>query len=306
MEGASQMTVFVRSVEEGSFSAAARALQMSPSAVSKQIQRLEDRLGVRLLNRSTRSLQLTDEGRAYYERCARIAEDIDAAESLVTELAGQVRGTLRAAATVAFAKAYLLPLIPEFLRRHPDLMLELELTDRPVDLVEERVDVAIRFSEQIEDTSVVARKLAGNERVVCAAPAYIAAHGEPRRPEDLLRHNCLRLSTVTRWNDWEFEDERGRRVVHVEGNFSTNSADAVYHAALAGVGIARLSTYLVADDLRAGRLVPLLTAHKHHDSDLLAVYPARRHLPLRVRAFIDFLAEQLGEVPPWERGRQAA
>ena len=174
-------------------------------------------------------------------------------------------------------------------------------TEPAIDLVEERVDVAIRFSEQIEDTSVVARKLASNERVVCAAPSYIAANGEPRRPQDLLLHNCLRLSTVTRWNDWEFEDERGRRTVHVAGNFSTNSADADYHAALAGVGIARLSTYLVAEDLRAGRLMPLLTDHKHHDSDLLAVYPDRRHLALRVRVFIDFLAAHLGQVPPWER-----
>lgn len=301
MESANQMGVFVRSVEEGSFSAAARSLDMSPSAVSKQIHRLEERLGVRLLHRSTRSLTLTDEGAAYYERCARIAADIADAESLVASLAGQVRGTLRVTATVAFAKAYLLPLFPEFLKRYPELQLALELTDRQVDLVEERVDVAIRFSEQVVDESVVARRLAPNERVICAAPAYLEIHGVPETPEDLLAHNCLRLSTVQSWNDWEFADDNGTRTLQVQGNFETNSADAVFHAVLSGLGIARLSTYLVAKHLKTGRLVRLLPAWSHDTSDVLVVYPNRRNLPPKVRVFIDFLAEQLGGVPPWER-----
>jgi len=300
-ESASQMSVFVRSVEEGSFSAAARSLRMSPSAVSKQIQRLEERLGVRLLNRSTRSLTLTDEGSVYYERCARISADIAEAEELVTSLAGEVRGTLRVTATVAFAKAYLLPLFPAFLKSNPGLHMALELTDRTVDLVAERVDVAIRFSEQVSDESVVGRRLARNTRVVCAAPSYLAAHGMPVSPEDLLAHNCLRLSTVQSWNDWEFADRHGTRTLQVQGNFETNSADAVYHAVLSGLGIARLSTYLVATDLAEGRLCRLLPEFVHDKSEVLAVYPNRRNLSPKVRVFVDFLAEQFGEVPPWER-----
>ena len=301
MEIANLMILFVHTVDQGNFSAAARSLELSPSAVSRQIRRLEDRLGVRLLNRSTRSITLTDEGRAFYERCAPIASDIAHAEEMVTSMGEEVQGVLRVTATVAFAKAHLLPLFPEFLRRHPKLNLVLELTDRPVDMVDEGVDVAIRFTEQIADLSVVARKLFNNKRVVCAAPAYLETHGTPQTPEDLLQHNCLRLSTVSQFNDWEFDGPEGKRVLHVTGNFQANSADAVYHALLAGVGIARLSTYLVGEDIRAGRLVRLLPKYTYEKADLLAVYPDRRNLSPKVRAFIDFLTEQFSPVPPWEK-----
>lgn len=182
MELAGQMTLFVHAVKHESFSAAARSLEISPSAVSNRIRRMEDRLGVRLLNRSTRRITLTEEGRALYLRCQRIAADITEAEALVTSMSEQVRGTLRVSATVAFAKAHLLPLLPEFLKRYPDLELALELTDRAVHVVEDEIDVAIRFTEQITDTSVVARKLASNKRVICASPAYLESHGVPRKP----------------------------------------------------------------------------------------------------------------------------
>ena len=304
MDIASQMLLFVRTVDHGGFSAAARALELTPSAVSKQVRRLEDRLGVRLLNRSTRRVTFTAEGRAFYERAARIATDISELEDFATSMGEQVRGTLRVTATVAFAKARLLPLFPEFLRAHPDLDLILEVTDRNIDLVEERVDVAIRFTEQINDTSLIARKLASNRRVICASPAYLEAHGVPEQPDDLLHYNCLRLSTVASWNDWEFESESGKKTLQVKGDFQANSADAIYHAVLAGLGIARLSTYLVGDDLRAGRLVNILPQHKHVTSDILAVYPDRRNLAPKVRAFIDFLVDHFGPVPPWERDLQ--
>lgn len=301
MDIASQILLFVRAVDHGGFSAAARSLELTPSAVSKQIRRLEDRVGVRLLNRSTRRVTFTAEGRAFYERAARIATDIAELEDFATSMGEQVRGTLRVTATVAFAKARLLPLFPDFLENHPGLDLVLEVTDRGVDLVEERVDVAIRFTEQISDTSLVARKLASNRRVICASPAYLEANGVPETPDDLLRLNCLRLSTVSSWNDWEFETRTGTETMHVRGNFQANSADAIYHAVLAGLGIARLSTYLVGDDLRAGRLVSILPEHKHENSDILAVYPDRRNLSPKVRAFIDFLVDRFGPVPPWER-----
>ena len=305
MEIANLMILFVETVDHGNFSAAARSLSLSPSAVSRQIRRLEDRLGVRLLNRSTRSITLTDEGRALYERCAPIAAEIAQAEEMVTSMGGEVQGVLRVTATVAFAKAHLLPLFPEFLRRHPKLNLALELTDRPVDLVEEGIDVAIRFTEQIADLSVVARKLVNNKRVVCAAPAYLETHGTPQTPEDLLRHNCLRLSTVSQFNDWEFDGPEGKRVLRVTGNFQANSADAVYHALLAGVGVARLSTYLVGEDIRAGRLIRLLPDYTYEKADLLAIYPDRRNLSPKVRAFVDFLTERFAPVPPWEQMSEA-
>jgi len=300
MDISNLMQVFVRTVDQGSFSAAARTLGLSPSAVSRQIGGLEDHLGVRLLNRTSRHVTLTEEGKAFYGRCARIAAEIDEVQELVSGMSQKVQGTLRVTATVAFAKSRLLPLFPEFLKRYPDLTLHLELSDRPVDLVAEGIDVAIRFTEQVDDDSVVARRLAPNRRVVVAAPAYLNRHGTPDTPEDLLAHNCLRLYSVPRWNDWEFEEDVRTRTLEVRGNFEANSADAVYHAALAGLGIARLSLYLVCDDLRAGRLVRLLPEYTHDKADLIAVFPHRRNLSPKVRAFVDFLVEQLGEVPAWE------
>lgn len=293
MDISNLMVLFVRVVDQGSFSAAARELEMSPSAVSRQIGALEDHLGVRLLHRSTRRVTLTDEGRSFHERCQQIVAQIDDAEAEMAHLSQEVGGTLRVTATVAFAKAHLLPLFPEFIKQHPQLALHLELTDRPVDLAEEGVDVAIRFTEQVDDASVVARRLMHNRRVVVASPVYLAQHGLPATPEDLLEHNCLRVYSVSRFNDWEFEDDAGSRVLEVQGNFETNSADAVYHAALAGLGIARLSWYLVEDDIEAGRLIRLLPEYTHEKADMLALYPHRRHLSPKVRVFVDFLVARL-------------
>jgi len=294
------MTIFVRTVQEGGFSAAARALDLTPSAVSKQISRLEDHLGVRLLNRSTRHISLTDEGRAFYERCARIVSEIEEAEEWVAARQGSVRGVLRVTSTAIFAKHHVLPLLPEFMERYPELEIALEMTDRVVDLVEEGIDVAIRFTEQLADPSLVARPLAVNRRVVCAAPSYLRTHGTPRTPDELSAHNCLRLYTVSSFNDWEFEGPDGNCVAHVTGNFQTNSADAIYHATLAGLGVARLSTYVIAPDLKSGRLVQLLPDYVHEQASILAVYPHRRHLSLKVRTFIDFLVDKFTPVPPWE------
>jgi len=293
MDISNLMVLFVRAVDAGSFSAAARELGLSPSAVSRQVAALEDQLGVRLLNRSRRRVTLTEEGRAFHERCLRIVAEIDDAQAQMANMSQRVQGTLRVTATVAFAKAHLLPLFPEFLKEYPDLALHLELTDRPVDLAEEGVDVAIRFTEQLEDASVVARRLMPNRRVIVAAPSYLEQHGTPRTPEDLLALNCLRMYAVSSFNDWEFEDANGSRVLEVKGNFEANSAHAVYRAALAGLGIARLSLYLVRDDLEAGRLIRVLPQYAHEKADILAVYPHRRNLSPRVRAFVDFLAARL-------------
>lgn len=301
MELPSQMVLFAKVVENGSFSAAARSMGQTPSAVSKQIGRLENRLGVRLLNRARQGITLTDEGRAFYERCAEVAANISEAEAMVVSMTAHPQGEFRVAATVAFAKAHLLPILPAFLERNPDLRLSLEVTDRSVDIVEERIDVAIRFSEQIDDPDVVARKLAPNRRVICAAPAYLERFGTPETPEDLSRHNCLRLSTVARWNDWHFGDPETKRTVRLDGNFEANSADAIYHATLAGLGVARLSTYLVGGDICAGRLVRLLPDYVDESSDIVAIYADRRNLAPKIRAFVDYLVDWFGTTPPWER-----
>lgn len=298
---ADQLILFARAVDEGSFSAAARALDLTPSAVSKQVRRLEDRLGVRLLTRSTRHLRLTPEGHAIYARCRGVAHAVEEAESLAATLSGNVSGTLHVVSTVAFGKSQLLPLLPQFLRAHPQLHLKLELSDRYLDSATEAFDAAIRFTEQMSDTSVVARKIAENRRIICAAPVYLNSYGVPRKAEELDGHNCLRLSTTESWNDWELADGDSTRKVQVSGNFEANSADAVYHAALSGLGLARLSTYLVAEDIREGRLVHVLPEYTQEFAEILAIYPDRRHLAPKVRAFIDFLVERFLPVAPWER-----
>ena len=306
MDLASQMILFANVVEHGSFSATARTLGLTPSSVSRQIGHLEGRLGVRLLQRSTRKVSLTEEGLSLYERCAEIAAEVHAAEELAHALSGRPQGKLRIATTVAFGKAQLLPVLPAFLERYPEISVALDLTDRRVDLTESNHDLAIRFSEQIEDASMMARKLAANDRVVCASPTYIQAHGRPRTPADLASHNCLRISTVDNWNDWRFVDGGDAVSFRADGNFEANSADGVYHAALAGIGIARLSTYLVGPDLASGRLINLMPEYCEQKADIFAIYPSRHNLAPKICAFIDYLVECFQPVPPWERDIKSA
>ena len=214
---------------------------------------------------------------------------------------GTVRGVLHVASTVPFVKYHILPLLPEFVERYPELQVSMEVTDRAVDLIEEGYDLAIRFTEQLSDPSLVARPLAVNRRVICAAPSYLEAHGIPQTPNELSKHNCLRLYTVSAFNDWKFEGPDGICAPDVSGNFETNSADALYHATLAGLGIARLSTYVIGPDLKAGRLLRILHDYVHEKASILAVYPHRRHVSPKVRAFLDFLIEKFTPIPPWEK-----
>ncbi len=293
MDKLGEMTMFTRTVDEGSFSAAARALKLTPSAVSKQVSRLEDRLGARLLNRTTRRLSLTEEGRAFHGRCVQILAEIEEAETAVTELHAAPRGTLRVAAAVAFFNHRVMPLLPEFLARYPEVHFDLVMTDREVDMVDERIDAAIRFGRPREMT-LIARELTVSRRVICASPAYLARHGTPKTPADLARHNCLTLSTRPEFNVWEFGD-RPEDHLRVSGNVELNQADALYDACLAGIGLARVAGYLVDDDIEAGRLVPVLTEQLKEASTLYVVYPHRRHLSPKVRAFVDFLVAKFDE-----------
>lgn len=301
MEFSSQMILFARVVEHGSFSAAAREVNHSPSAVSKQIGALEDQLGLRLLTRTQAGIALTEEGRVFYGRCSEVSDSVSEARALVEGLAAGPRGILKVHGTVAFGKSQILPILPQFLEQTPDVQVSLELSDRSVDYFSEEVDVGIRFTEQIENSSLIARKLAENKRILVASPGYLEHVGLPKTPSDLDHHNCLRLSTVEKWNEWEFKSKDGPQRVHVTGNFEANSADAVYHAVLAGIGVARLSTYLVNRDLEDGRLIRLLPSYCQEGSAIYAIYPERRHLSPKVRAFLDFLGAHFGRVPPWER-----
>lgn len=300
MDRSTQMEVFVRVADEGGFSAAARSLKLTPSAVSKLIGRLEDRLGVRLFHRTTRSLSLTEEGRAFKQRCVEILNDIEQAEAAVSALHDHVTGTLRITATVAFTRVHVLPLLPEFMSLYPDLRVELELSDRSVDLINDGFDVGLRLQEHMEDESLVARRLAVNRRVICASPDYLEKFGVPKTPDDLLKHNCLVHSSLSAFNDWEFESDDGVRVLRPNGNFEANSAYALYEAVLAGIGVARLATFVIQRDLKSGRLQPILTDFEHEKSSILIVYPHRRHLSSKVRAFVDFMVDRFTPIPPWE------
>ncbi|MBC8337341.1 MAG: LysR family transcriptional regulator [Rhodospirillales bacterium] len=295
------MAVFVRVAETGNFSATARALKLTPSAVSKLIGRLEDRLGARLLHRTTRRVSLTEEGRTYYQSCLPILEAIDEAEQAINELHEEPRGLLKVNASTYFAREHIEPLIPDFLARHPELRIQLTLTDQFVDLIEQEVDVAIRIG-QLPDSSLIARKLGPVRRMVVGTPSYLETHGIPRTPDDLKNHNCIILSTATSLNQWEFKGPDGPRRIEVRGNFETNNAVALHNAAIAGIGLIRAGNFTLAADIRAGRLVPVLADYETTtETNVYAVYPHSRHLSPKVRAFVDMLVDAFHPVAPWEQ-----
>ena len=306
MSAPSDMAAFVRAVELGGFSLAARELGLTPSAISKLVTRLEDRLGVRLLNRTTRRLALTPEGEAYFHRSQRILADIAEAENEVARFRAQPKGALRVNVGTAFGLHQLAPALPEFLARNPEMQVELTLTDRVVDLIEEGADLGIRLGT-LADSSLVARKICELERVVCASPAYLRKHGTPRKPGDLLKHNCLCVAYAPSLHRWPFAARDGVQHVDVSGNASASSAEALLQLALAGLGIIRLSDVIVGEAIREGKLVPLLQdVHHSEPLPLHAVYPQGRHRSPKVAAMVEFLVERFA-VAPWRgTGRRKA
>lgn len=295
------MAVFSKVVATGSLSAAARELGLSPAMVSRRLAALEARLGVRLLNRTTRSLHLTDEGAAYHESCARVLAEIEHANSTVAAGRQEPQGTLRVALPAAFGNQFVAPLIPQFAARYPDVQLALSLSDRSVDLVQDGFDLAIRIAA-LTDSSLAARKLAPNHRVVCASPDYLRRHGAPRTPDDLTQHNCLLAADFA--SSWDFRGPDGKRgSARVTGRYWCDNWEVLREWAVAGLGVALKSTWDVRRHLESGALVPLLPGY-NFDSDvaIYAVYPHRRHLPAKTRAFIDFLASSFGPEPFWDRG----
>lgn len=292
---AAEMAVFVTVVQQGNFSAAARLLDMTPSAVSKMITRLEARLGVPLAIRNTRSFRLTAEGESYLSRAQDILADMDRAESVIRQSAGHIGGPLRISCNVPFAIHRLAPVLIRFLAAHPAVRIDLEYSDDPVDLIFDRTDIAIR-SGGLADSTMIARKLQASRRFVVASPDYLARHGRPEHPQDLARHNCLGLSGRRWFSQWPFRlPDGGVERIEVGGNLFVNNGESLRQFALRGVGLARLSEFHIGADLAAGRLVSVLDPFNPGDTEPInAIYSAQSHVPLRIRAFIDFLLAELG------------
>jgi DNA-binding transcriptional LysR family regulator len=296
MGTSADMRAFVRVVEHQSFSAAATILELTPSAVSKLVSRLEDRLGVPLLHRTTRRLALTPEGELYFARARRILTDIEEAEAEVAKSRGSPRGRLHVNTNTGFGVYQLAPALPEFLLRYPDIEVELSITDRLVDLVAEHADVTIRAGP-IGDIALTARKIIDFERTICAAPAYLKRRGVPRAAKDLANHDCILIAAQTS-NRWPFRTRDGIEDIEIVPRVTTDNVDAALGLATEGGGIVRLGDIVVGEPISRGLLVPLLTEVHHVEPlPLTALYLAGRHRLPKVRVFLDFLVERFGSAP---------
>jgi DNA-binding transcriptional LysR family regulator len=298
MDRLGDLEIFARVAATGSMSQAARDLGLSAPVISKRIKRLEERLGTRLLQRTTRQIVLTEAGRGFNERVLAILGSVDEAEAWVAQRSASVRGPLRITAPTTFGRLHVAPHLVQFLATYPDVAVDLHLSDGFVDIVGEGFDVAIRIAD-LQDTSLVARKLAPNHRVLCATPAYLEKHGVPTTLADLTRHKLL----VHNADHWRLEGPDGAVHVPVTSLVATNSSEVIREAVLAGLGIALRSTWDIGPDLRAGNLKTVLPRYRASQRVAIhAVYPSRRHLAQRTRVFIDFLAELFGPVPSWDQG----
>ena len=295
------LEVFVEVVRKNGFARAADALETSPANITRIISDLESHLGTRLLNRSSRKMSLTESGEALFERAKAIVEDVAEVEAIASSSAIKPRGLLRINAPLSFGILHLAPLWPRFMEQHPDIELDVALIDRVVDIVEEGYDLAILIS-RAGSTAHAARKLATSHNICCAAPAYLARHGMPQLPADLKEHRCIGYRYAATGDEWQFSDAQGKaHPVKVTCAMHVNNGDTARAAALAGGGIIWQPTFLIGDDLRAGRLVALLPGFSLPDIDILAVYPSRRHLNAKVRVLIDFLVAEFGHVAPWDK-----
>ncbi|HKU12845.1 MAG TPA: LysR family transcriptional regulator [Steroidobacteraceae bacterium] len=302
MQNLTDIAIFVKVVELSSFTAAADALDMSQPVVSKAVTRLEEKLGARLLNRTTRRLSLTEAGSELYGRSVRALAEIENAELEVARFQTEPRGLLRVSAPMSFSILQLGPALQTFLTRFPGVTLELSMDDRQVDLVEEGFDVAVRIG-RLQDSNLIARKLAPCSQVICASPAYLAQRGEPQRPEDLLEHSCILYSLLSAPREWRLSGPDGElHTVPVNGTVQSNNGMVNRAVALAGGGIVLLPTFYLGEQLRSGALKPVLCKFKPQELAVYAVYPERRNLMPKVRAFVDFLAATFGPQPPWEQG----
>ena len=282
-----ELVAFVESVDLQSFSAAARSLNTTPSAISKRVAKLEDRLGVRLLQRTTRSLNLTAEGITYYERVSRLLRELDDANDALMS-GGKPRGKLTISAALDFGQRFLVQAMPEFLRQYPEIQVDLRLSDRLVDLVTEGIDLAIRLGD-LEDSSLIRRHLGQAPFVLCASPAYLKARGMPRTPADLVHHNCMRYVFDGRPLSWEFWVNGAWQTIPVSSSFNSDNSEALKNATLAGLGIARLLRFQIREELDAKQLISLMPEHVLPKLGVQAVFTHQRNLSPRVQVFLEFL-----------------
>lgn len=288
------MELFVRVVDEGSFSAAARSLGVTPSSVSRQVSQLESELGARLFHRTTRKQSLTEPGAIYYQHAGRIVADLEAARVAVAQLTDAPSGSLHLSAEADFAHAFVAPILPEFLSRYPDVRVRLSMSAGMVDLVEGGIDLAIRMG-YLGDSTLVARKIATSRSLLCAGPAYIAKHGAPTHPRELETHRCLSFRTQPGQNKWGFKLRRGELAVPIAGPVNANSLVFLRAAALDNLGIIMIPNWMVRDELEHGHLIPLLEKFPliPPSTPIHVVFAHNRHLAPKVRAFVDFLAERM-------------
>lgn len=298
MTNLGDLEVFVRVIAAGSMSTAARDLGLSPAVVSKRIKRLEDKLGTRLLQRTTRQISLTEAGQGFHERVLTVLGGLEEAEAFASGRSSEVNGTLKISASTSFGRMHVAPHLKPFMQAHPDLAIHLVLSDEFTDIVGGGFDIAIRIAE-LNDSSLVARRLAPVRRVLCASPAYLAVHGMPETLDDLKKHQCL---PAHNHDSWRLEGPNGPVALRPEGMLITNSSEVLREAVIAGLGIALRSTWDVGAELKSGKLVQVLPQYESsRNVALSAVYPSRQFLPAKVRLFIDYLAELYGPVPYWER-----
>ncbi len=297
MTNLGDLEVFVRVIAAGSMSTAARDLGLSPAVVSKRIKRLEDRLGTRLLQRTTRQISLTEAGQGFHERVIAVLAGLEEAEAYASGRSSEVTGTLKISAPTSFGRLHIAPHLKRFMDAHPDLTIHLVLSDEFTDIVGGGFDLAIRIAE-LMDSTLVARRLAPVRRILCASPDYIRTHGMPETIEELKRHHCL---PAHNYDAWKLEGPQGPLTLRPDGMLITNSSEVIREAVIAGLGIALRSTWDIGPELKAGRLVQVLPAYEGARSvTLSAVYPSRQFLPAKVRLFIDYLADLYGPVPYWE------
>ena len=298
MDTLTAMRLYCAVVENGSLAAASRSLGISPSVVSKQLSRLEDRLGARLLNRTTRRISVTEVGSAYFDRCKRIVADVDEAEAAVSLSHMAPRGLLKITAPTTFAHRHVTPHLPQFIELYPEVSVQVQVNDRIADLVDEGLDLAIRIAH-LKDSSLIARRLAPNHRSIVATPDYLKRRGIPECPDDLLEHDLVTWGDGNPINDWHFMVNGREQVIRTRSTVTINNGDSILAAVLAGGGLAMLASFMTGEYVQSGRLLPVLDEFVREDVPIYAVYPSTRHLSPKVRAFVDFLARTYGPAPYW-------
>ena len=305
MDRLSAIEIFVAVVNQEGFTAAARQLDVSKSYVSKQVSRLEDRLGVRLLNRTTRHVSPTGEGEAFFERCAQILDDLEEAERALTQAHSEPVGTLRLTAPMSFGQAYLAPAAADFMSEYPDLRVDIHFTDRLVDIIEEGFDLAVRVGS-LQDSSLIVRRIAAATGYAVAASSYLEAHGDPTHPEDLTDHACLLYSYLQTGATWVFQNDDGEEArVDIDGPMRANNGEALLEACKRGLGIYVAPDFITADAIRSDEVRRVLPDWHQDPGGIWALYPHRRHLSTKVRLFVDFLSDRFSDPPPWSLERTA-